>query len=59
MRTPIASAVSAITLSEILHRAEKSAKVAQNLAAVEESASLLQVLAYTPRASTHQAQLTP
>lgn len=46
-------AMSAITLSELLHGAEKSAKVAQNLAAVEEFASLLEVLPYTAKAAQH------
>ena len=46
-------AVSAITLSELFHGAEKSAKVAQNLAAVEEFASLLEVLPYSAKASQH------
>jgi tRNA(fMet)-specific endonuclease VapC len=46
-------AISAITLSELLHGAEKSAKVAQNLAAVEEFASLLEVLPYTAKAAQH------
>lgn len=46
-------AISAITLSELYHGAEKSAKVAQNLAAVEEFASLLEVLPYTAKASQH------
>lgn len=46
-------AISAITLSELLHGAEKSAKVAQNLAAVEEFASLLEVLPYSSKASQH------
>jgi tRNA(fMet)-specific endonuclease VapC len=46
-------AISAITLSELFHGAEKSAKVAQNLTVVEEFASLLEVLPYTPRASQH------
>ncbi|MEY3474772.1 MAG: hypothetical protein RL087_1230, partial [Pseudomonadota bacterium] len=36
-----------------LHGAEKSAKVAQNLAAVEEFASLLEVLPYTAKAAQH------
>jgi tRNA(fMet)-specific endonuclease VapC len=44
-------AVSAITLSELYHGAEKSAKVAQNLAVVEEFASLLEVLPYSAKAS--------
>lgn len=46
-------AISAITLSELCHGAEKSAKVAQNLAVVEEFASLLEVLPYTDKASLH------
>lgn len=46
-------AISAITLSELFHGAEKSSRVAQNLAVVEEFASLLEVLPYTARASQH------
>lgn len=46
-------AISSITLSELYHGAEKSAKVAQNLEAIEEFASLLEVLPYTPKASQH------
>lgn len=46
-------AISAITLSELFHGAEKSAKVAQNLAVVEEFASLLEVLPYGSKASQH------
>jgi len=46
-------AISAITLSELYHGAEKSAKVAQNLAVVEEFASLLDVLPYGAKASQH------
>jgi tRNA(fMet)-specific endonuclease VapC len=46
-------AMSAITLSELFHGAEKSAKVAQNLAVVEEFASLLEVLPYSAKASQH------
>jgi tRNA(fMet)-specific endonuclease VapC len=46
-------AISAITLSELYHGAEKSAKVAQNLAVVEEFASLLEVLPYSAKASQH------
>ena len=44
-------AVSAITLSELYHGAENSGKVAQNLAVVEEFASLLEVLPYSAKAS--------
>lgn len=50
-------AISAITLSELYHGAEKSAKVAQNLAAVEEFASLLEVLPYTAKASQHHGAI--
>lgn len=46
-------AISAITLSELYHGADKSAKVAQNLAVVEEFASLLEVLPYGAKASQH------
>lgn len=46
-------AISAITLSELLHGAEKSARVEQNLAVVEEFASLLEVLPYSAKASQH------
>jgi tRNA(fMet)-specific endonuclease VapC len=46
-------AISAITLSQHFHGAEKSAKLAQNLAVVEEFASLLEVLPYSAKASQH------
>jgi tRNA(fMet)-specific endonuclease VapC len=46
-------AISAITLGELFHGAERSAKVAQNLAVIEEFASLLDVLPYTAKASQH------
>jgi tRNA(fMet)-specific endonuclease VapC len=46
-------AISAITLSELLRGAEKSVRVAQNLAVVEEFASLLEVLPYGAKASQH------
>jgi tRNA(fMet)-specific endonuclease VapC len=46
-------AISTVTLSELFHGAEKSARVAQNLAVVEEFASLLEVLPYTAKASMH------
>lgn len=46
-------AISAITLSELFYGADKSAKVAQNLAVVEEFASLLEVLPYTAKAAQH------
>ena len=46
-------AISAITLSELCHGAEKSARVAHNLAVVEDFASRLEVLPCTARASQH------
>lgn len=46
-------AISAISLSELYHGAEKSAKVTQNLAVVEEFTSQLEVLPYTAKASQH------
>jgi tRNA(fMet)-specific endonuclease VapC len=46
-------AISAVTLSGLFHGAEKSARVAQNLAVVEEFASLLEVLPYSAKASQH------
>ena len=50
-------AISAITLSELFHGAEKSAKVAQSRAVVEEFASLLEVLPYTAKASQHDGAI--
>ena len=50
-------AISAITLSELYHGAEKSAKVTQNLAVVEEFASLLEVLPYAAKASQHHGAI--
>jgi tRNA(fMet)-specific endonuclease VapC len=50
-------AISSITLSELYHGAEKSSKVAQNLAVVEEFASLLQVLPYWAKASAHYGSI--
>lgn len=46
-------AISAVTLSELFHGAEKSAKVTQNLAVVEEFANLLEVLPYSAKAAQH------
>lgn len=46
-------AISAITLSELYHGAEKSSRVEQNLAVIEEFASLLEVLPYGAKASQH------
>ena len=46
-------AISAITLAELLHGAEKSSKPPANLAVVEDFCSRLEVLPYTARAAQH------
>ena len=46
-------AMSSITLAELLHGAEKSSRVSENLAAVEDFCSRLQVLPYGPKAAQH------
>ena len=46
-------AISAITLSELFHGAEKSRKVGQNLIVIEDFCSRLEVLPYGPKASQH------
>ena len=46
-------AISSITLAELLHGAEKSSRVSENLAAVEEFCSRLQVLPYGLKAAQH------
>lgn len=46
-------AISAITLSELYHGAEKSQKQSENLAAIEDFSSRLEVLPYTAKVSQH------
>lgn len=46
-------AISAITLSELFHGAEKSVKVSDNLLAIEDFCSRLEVLPYGAKASQH------
>lgn len=46
-------AISAITLSELYHGAEKSSKVGENLAAIEDFCSRLDVLPYGSKAAQH------
>ena len=46
-------AISAITLSELYHGAEKSIKVSDNLAAIEDFCSRLDVLPYGSKAAQH------
>ena len=49
--------ISAITLAELLHGAEKSARVAQNLAAVAQFAARLEVLPFADAAAAQFGQL--
>lgn len=46
-------AISAITLSELFHGAEKSQRVSENLLAIEDFCSRLEVLAYSANAAQH------
>ena len=46
-------AISSITLGELLHGAEKSSRVSENLAAIEDFCSRLEVLPYGPKAAQH------
>ena len=46
-------AMSAITLAELLHGAEKSSRVSENLAAIEDFCSRLQILSYGTKAAQH------
>ena len=46
-------AISSITLAELLHGAEKSSQVGDNLNAIEDFCSRLEVLAYGTKAAQH------
>jgi tRNA(fMet)-specific endonuclease VapC len=46
-------AISSVTLAELLHGAEKSSRVSENLAVVEDFCSRLDVLPYGPKAAQH------
>ena len=46
-------AISSITLAELMHGAEKSQRVNENLSAIEDFGSRLQVLPYGPKAAQH------
>ncbi len=46
-------AISSLTLAELLHGAQKSSRVSENLAAIEDFCSRLEVLPYGPRATQH------
>jgi len=46
-------AISSITLAELLHGAEKSSRISENLAAIEDFCSRLQILSYGPKGAQH------
>ena len=46
-------AISSVTLAELFHGAEKSSRVSENLAAIEDFCSRLEVLPYGPKAAQH------
>ena len=50
-------AISAITLAELLHGAEKSNQPTRSLAVVEDFCSRLEVLAYGPKAAQHYGNI--
>ena len=50
-------AISSITLSELFYGAEKSSKTDQNLEAIEEFVSHLEVLPYDAKASQHYGRI--
>ena len=50
-------AISTITLAELMHGSEKSNRPAENLAAVEDFCSRLEVLPYTDKAAQHYGSI--
>lgn len=46
-------AISSITLAELIHGAEKSTRISENLSVVEDFCSRLEVLPYTSKAAQH------
>ena len=46
-------AISSITLAELLHGAEKSSRVSENLSVIEDFCSRLEVLSYGAKAAQH------
>jgi tRNA(fMet)-specific endonuclease VapC len=50
-------AISSITLSELLHGAEKSERPVANLAVVEDFCSRIEVLSYGPKVSLHYGSI--
>jgi tRNA(fMet)-specific endonuclease VapC len=50
-------AISSITLAELFHGAEKSARGAENLKVIDDFTSRLEVLPYTPKAAQHYGSI--
>lgn len=50
-------AISSITLAELFHGAEKSARCAENLKVIDDFTSRLEVLPYTPKAAQHYGSI--
>jgi tRNA(fMet)-specific endonuclease VapC len=50
-------AISSITLAELIHGAEKSSRVAENLRVVEDFTSRLEVLPYSAKAAQHYGNI--
>jgi len=50
-------AISSITLAELMHGAEKSSRVTENLAAIEDFCSRLEVLPYGLKAAQHYGSI--
>ena len=50
-------AISSITLAELMHGAEKSQRVSDNLAAIEDFCSRLEVLPYGAKAAQHYSAI--
>ena len=46
-------AISSITLAELFHGAEKSSRVSENMATIEDFCSRLEVVPYGPKAAQH------
>ena len=49
--------ISSITLAELIHGAEKSAKVEHNLRQIEDFSSRLEVLSYGPKPAAHYGSI--
>ncbi|TAG26725.1 MAG: tRNA(fMet)-specific endonuclease VapC [Burkholderiales bacterium] len=50
-------AISSITLAELIHGAEKSSRIAENLRVVEDFASRLEILPYGAKAAGHYGSI--